>query len=43
MANLDLEKHEAIRLLRENEGSLDKALEQFLLGEDSLGKPQYQM
>lgn len=43
MANLDLEKHEAIRLLRENEGNLEKSIEQFLLGNDTLGKAQYEL
>lgn len=41
VANLDLERHEAIRILRENEGDFEKALEQYLLGKDSLGKPLY--
>lgn len=42
-ANLDLERFEAIRILRENEGSLEKSIEQFLLGQDTLGKPQYEL
>ena len=39
--NLDLERHEAIRLLRANEGDLDRSLERYLLGQDDLGKPEF--
>ena len=41
IANLDLEKHEAIRLLRKNNGDFEKALEQYVLGNDCLGSSDY--
>ena len=43
VSHLDLEKHEAIRLLRKNEGDLERSLEQFVLGKDCLGLPEYQL
>lgn len=39
--HLDLEKHEALRLLREHEGDFEKALEQYVLGKDSIGSPEF--
>lgn len=40
--NFDIEKFEAVRILKKNEGNLEKALEQLLLGKDCLGQPEYQ-
>lgn len=39
-ANLDLDTRDATKLLRKNNGDVDVALKQFVLGEDSIGIPE---
>lgn len=43
MEHLDMEKHEALRILRQHEGDFEKALEEFVLGKDRLGSPEFEL
>lgn len=42
-ANLDLDARDATKLLRKNNGDLDAALQQYVLGEDRIGVPEFSL